>query len=90
MTKDFAAHRDNNKKSSTARLVRFTANALNSTLDTGAVGMLFTDTDDNSKPYKKDKLNYSSSSLSRSTHMIEGRDNQGASLDRQGNAWSMT
>ena len=48
MTKDFAAHND--KKSGAARLTRFTANALNNTLDTGAVGKLFTDADGNNKP----------------------------------------
>ena len=35
------------------------------------MGKLFTDTDGNSKPYKKDMLNYSS--ISRSMHVIEGK-----------------
>ena len=70
MTKDFAAHND--KKSGAARLMKFIANALNDTPDTGTVGKLFTDADGNSKPYKKDKPDYGGGS--RSTHMIDGKD----------------
>ena len=67
MTKDLTAH--NNKESGAACLIRFTTNALNNTLDTGAVSKLFTDTNSNNKPYKKNKLDYSGSS--RSMHVIE-------------------
>ena len=69
MAKDFAAHNDT--KSGATRLARFTANAPNNTLDSGAAGELFTDADGNNKPYKKDKLDYDSGR--RSTHVIEDK-----------------
>ena len=78
VTKDFAAH--NNRKSGAVRLARSTANALNNMLDMGVVGKLFTDTNSNNKPYKKQWQQQ------RHTHdRGQGhRDNQGASLGHQG------
>ena len=78
VTKDLTAH--NNKESGAACLIRFTTNALNNTLDTGAVSKLFTDTNSNNKPYKKQWQQQ------RHTHdRGQGhRDNQGASLGHQG------